>query len=313
MGEIRLLNFEENCPNVFISYAWENEEHNEWVKRLADLLLDNGVNAILDEYDIAPGGRIPHFMEEAVTKADKVLIICTEKYKKKADTRTGGVGYEEHIISEELMQGRESKFIPIIKQGKSNTAIPNCLKGKKYYDLTLSKEPKYEEIQDFLLYGIFEQKKKPVIGKRPDVVKQYKRIDNPEDIRILEIIVDEVTAPRNDGTRGCALYKVPFRLSKRPTNLWTEIFINAWNNPPVFTTMHRPGIASVYADKIILDGTTLDEVQKYHKETLIMCVEIANKEEKKILQREEVERLKAQQAEEERRKQVEAFASQITF
>lgn len=308
-----MIKLEENCPNVFISYSWETKEHNEWVKELADLLLDNGVNAILDEYDIEPGERIPHFMEEAVTKSDKVLIICTEKYKQKADYRAGGVGYEEHIISDELMQGRENKFIPILRHGSGDSAIPKCLKGKKYYDLTKSLKPRYDEIEDILLYGIFEQQKKPALGKRPEIVTHYKKNENSEDIRILEIIAGEVTAPRNDGTLGCALYKVPFRLSKSPSNLWAELFIDAWNNPLSFSTMHRPGIASVYGNKIVLNGTTLEEVQKYHKATLIACVNIANKKEKEILQREEDRRIKAQQMEEERKRKVEELAEKIVF
>ncbi|WP_050793289.1 hypothetical protein [Ruminococcus albus] len=79
------------------------------------------------------------------------------------------------------------------------------------------------------------------------------------------------------------LYKIPFRLSKRPSSLWINIFISTWNSPPRFTTMHRPGIASVYGDKIILDGTTIEEVRDYHRETLVLCVNTANKKEQAII------------------------------
>ena len=41
--------------------------------------------------------------------------------------------------------------------------------------------------------------------------------------------------------------------------------------------MHRPGIASAIGDKIILDGTTIDEVKDYHRDTLLLCVNEANK------------------------------------
>lgn len=100
------------------------------------------------------------------------------------------------------------------------------------------------------------------------------------------IITDEVTVPKMDGTAGSALYKVPFRLSRTPSALWRKLFINTWNHPPIFTTMHRPGIASVYGDKIILDGTTIEEIQKYHRDTLTLCVKEANQEEEKILKEE---------------------------
>lgn len=48
---------------VFISYAWESEEHREWVKALADRLLADGIEAIVDQYDLGLGNRLSQFME----------------------------------------------------------------------------------------------------------------------------------------------------------------------------------------------------------------------------------------------------------
>ncbi|MGH7949443.1 MAG: toll/interleukin-1 receptor domain-containing protein, partial [Candidatus Binataceae bacterium] len=92
-------------------------------------------------------------------------------------------------------------------------------------------------------------------------------MDNQE-IKIVGVIVDEVGQPRNDGSRGSALYTVPFRLSATPSREWAIVFIDAWNSPPRFTTMHRPGIARVEGARVVLDGTTIDEVEQYHLETL---------------------------------------------
>jgi len=89
-------------PKVFISYSWEDEAHKEWVRSLADSLLANGIDAILDQYDLSLGDRLPQFMEQSIANSDYVLIICTPTYKKKSDTRNGGVGYEGHIISGEF-------------------------------------------------------------------------------------------------------------------------------------------------------------------------------------------------------------------
>jgi hypothetical protein len=41
--------------------------------------------------------------------------------------------------------------------------------------------------------------------------------------------------------------------------------------------MHRPGIASVRGDRIVLDGTTVEEVERYHRNTLILALNEANK------------------------------------
>jgi len=41
--------------------------------------------------------------------------------------------------------------------------------------------------------------------------------------------------------------------------------------------MHRPGIARVSGDKVYLDGTTIEEVQKYHRDTLVLALEETNR------------------------------------
>ena len=69
---------------VFISYAWESEEHRARVKALADRLLADGIEAIVDQYDLELGDRLPQFMEQSVRSSDYVLIVCTPAYKQKA-------------------------------------------------------------------------------------------------------------------------------------------------------------------------------------------------------------------------------------
>jgi len=273
-------------PKVFISYSWEEDSHQQWVRGFADKLLADGIDATIDQYDASLGDRLPHFMEQSITTADYVLIICTPLYKKKADNRKGGGGYEGHIITEELYsKGNERKFIPVVRKGSFDAAMPTFLAGKLGIDLTdpIHFENNYKD----LITTIYGVKKKPEIGRVPFYVAQSAPRLSPsspdEPIHILGIITDEVTVPRMDGTRGCALYKIPFRLSKRPSSLWVNIFLSTWNSPPRFTTMHRPGIASVYGDKIILDGTTIEEVRDYHRETLVLCVNIANEKEQSII------------------------------
>lgn len=277
-------------PKVFISYSWEDDAHKEWVRSLADSLLANGIDATLDQYDLSLGDRLPQFMEQSIAASDYVLIICTPTYKTKSDKRSGGVGYEGHIISGELLTtGNERKFIPVIRKGTVQTAIPNCLSGKLGIDL--SSEQYYEMNFNDLITTLQGKKKKPPINKasyRGEAIPALKQIDQTEPIHILGIITDQVTVPKMDGTRGSALYKIPFRLSRTPSTLWKELFVRVWNSPPRFTTMHRPGIASVYGDQIILDGTTIEEVRDYHRETLLLCVRIANDEESRILREEQL-------------------------
>lgn len=280
-------------PKVFISYSWEDNNHREWVKLLTDKLIENGVDAYIDQYDLDLGDRLPEFMEKQISESDFVLIICTQKYKEKADDRKSGVGYEGHIISAELLSGKnERKFIPIIKEGNASETFPVFLSGKLGIDL--SDENYYEEHFNDLLTTIFGVRKKPNVGKIPHEIKKSPLLPTKQnenkDIEILGIVTDEVTVPKMDGTPGSALYKIPFRLNRYPSELWKSLFIKNWDRPPRFTSMHRPGISKVIGDKIILDGTTMEEVKDCHRETLKICVEKSNEEEMKILAREELRR-----------------------
>ena len=64
-----------------------------------------------------------------------------------------------------------------------------------------------------------------------------------------------------------ALYRIPFALSTNPTSEWVNLFIQKWDHPASYTSMHRPGIACVVDKKIYLNGNTIEEVQKYHCDT----------------------------------------------
>ena len=304
---------ENNVPKVFISYSWESKEHSDWVNSLADKLLADGIEAIIDSYDVSPGDRLPEFMESSIKDSDYVIIICTEEYKRKANNREKGVGYESHIISAELYNNHnDRKFIPIIRQGDFNTSVPTYLDGKLAIDLRGN--PFNETSYKDLIASIFNVKKKPKVGIKPYYLDEYEPISiEGEDIKIIGVITNEVTLPRNDGTRGSALYSIPFRLSSKPTRTWSELFLRIWDYPPSFTSMHRPGIARVDSDKIILDGTTIEEVKQYHRDTLILCVEKTNEEEKQIRKREEQLIRKKQEERENHYRNIDDISKDIKF
>lgn len=137
--------------------------------------------------------------------------------------------------------------------------------------------------------------------------------DSSGAIRIMAVIEKEVGTPRNDGTRGSALYSVPLRLSRRPPSGWAELFVHAWDNPREFTMRHRSGIASVSGDRIILNGTTIEEVAEVHKKTLVMAVEDANQQWAELdARRRESDARQARETEEHRR-HVEDTAKRLRF
>jgi len=132
-------------------------------------------------------------------------------------------------------------------------------------------------------------------------------------VEIRGVIADEVGSPRNDGGRGSGLYAVPIRLSRSLAGDEAALLVALWDRPPRFTTMHRPGIARVGGDRIVLDGTTVDEVARYHASTLAVVVERFNVEAAEAAERKE----RAAEARAERdaahRAHVNDVASQIRF
>ncbi len=271
-------------PTAFVSYSWDDDDHKVWARQLAERLRSDGVAATLDQWATVPGDQLPEFMERAVASNDFVLILCTPRYKDRSEKRVGGVGYEGDIITAELLQKRNHrKFIPILRRGDWAQAAPSWLAGKYYIDLRDG--PNYEaQYQDLLSTVLGARPHMPPVGEplRTSATPSGPPPQPPphepdEPVRIVGVIADEVTEPRNDGTRGSALYAVPFRLSRRVSPDWAEVFQHVWDRPPRWTSMHRPGIARVHGDRIILDGTTIEEVQRYHRETLVLCVQETNR------------------------------------
>lgn len=83
-------------PKVFISYSHDSTAHKAWVLTLATRLEGNGVAVTLDQWDLKIGGDLPHFMESGLSDSDRVIVVCTDEYVRKANAmQSGGVGYEK--------------------------------------------------------------------------------------------------------------------------------------------------------------------------------------------------------------------------
>ncbi len=307
-------------PSVFISYSWDSREHKIWVKNFGEFLESKSITVFIDQEDLFLGDSLTEYMESKIRESDFILIICTPKYKEKSDRRIGGVGYEGDIITGEIFSLRNNrKFIPILREGTWQTSTPSWLKGKMGVDFT-GNEYKIDEV-DNLVATITNTKS---LRKNKEFMQNQYADDEKnvstglhsnlhDEIRIEGIIVNEVSMPRLDGSKGSALYSIPFRLSTVPSSIWVEIFLENWRNPQSFTTMHRPRIASVLGDKIILDGTTIEEIEKYHKATLVNAVQMANIGEKEFMANQR--RILEQQAktEKDHYDRVNELASKIKF
>ncbi len=156
------------APRAFISYSHDTPAHKKWVGELANKLVEKGVAVTLDQWDLGFGDDVPKFMERAVSEADRVLMICTETYVRKADDGKGGVGYEAMVVSGELVRKLETnKFIPIIRQSGAEALVPNSVSTRLY--VNLSDGQNFAEEFDKLLREIHSAPKmrKPELGKNP--------------------------------------------------------------------------------------------------------------------------------------------------
>jgi hypothetical protein len=164
-----------DTPVVFISYSHDNESHKNWVLKLATRLRENGVNTILDRWNISLGGDIAAFIERGLSKSDRILCICTDIYVKKANEGKGGAGYEKQIISAEYLKNQNTKtVIPLIRNEKS--MVPTFLEGRLYIDF--SDEKSFEKNYEALLREILQEPSLPIpsIGENPfKNIKEFAR------------------------------------------------------------------------------------------------------------------------------------------
>ena len=88
-------------PKVFISYAWSSKEYDVKVISFASRLMGDGIEVLLDKWNIDPGADTVNFMEKCVKdeSVNYVLMLLDKKHVDKADRRKGGVGIETQIIS----------------------------------------------------------------------------------------------------------------------------------------------------------------------------------------------------------------------
>ena len=165
---------EQKVPIIFISYSHDSREHKAWVAVLAQRLVDKGVDVLFDQWDLGPGDDVPKFMEQAVAKADRVLMICSEVYVRKADDGKGGVGYEAMVVTDELERDlRTNKFIPLVRQTNTPNALPRCVSTRFYVDFSEGADT--DENFEILLKEIHNVPRlaKPPLGKNPFTVGAF--------------------------------------------------------------------------------------------------------------------------------------------
>ncbi len=137
---------------------------------LATRLVANGVDVLLDQWDMRLGSDLPRFMETGLTGADRVLAVCSTTYVEKANGGQGGVGYEKMILTGQLMREvTADRIIPAIRNNASTDVLPTFLLSRLYVDFRADEtfEGRYAE----LLRDIHNQPvaPRPALGPNPFV------------------------------------------------------------------------------------------------------------------------------------------------
>lgn len=183
-------------PRAFISYSHDSQEHKKWALDLATRLRNSGVDAVLDQWELGPGSDLTHFMETNLAQADRVLMVCTEPYVRKANAGIGGVGYEKMIITADLLKNIDSnKVIPLIRQSGTHD-VPTFLKTKIYLDF--SRADDFEFSFDELVRSIHGAPLfvKPPIADNPFIPVEDTPADRKGDalLTLMKIAVDHFEA-----------------------------------------------------------------------------------------------------------------------
>ncbi len=174
-------------PKVFISYSWSDKDHEEWTLMLAERLVVDGVDVVIDKWSLKEGQNKYAFMESMVTdeSVERVLVILDEGYKNKADHHKGGVGAETQIISPEIYSKvSQTKFIPVVakKDECGSPFVPAYLHGNIYIDLSNHEE--FEQEYEKLIRNIYGRSlyQKPPIGAAPKHIFEDKKPTSRIDI-----------------------------------------------------------------------------------------------------------------------------------
>src|ERR1044072_9437755 len=121
---------------VFVSYSHDSPEHIDRVLRLSDRLRRDGIDSIIDQYEMSPREGWPRWTMSQIEEARFVLVVCTQIYHRRVRGneeigRGLGAKWEGAIISQELYdsEANNNKFIPVLFSSEDSAHVPVYLRG----------------------------------------------------------------------------------------------------------------------------------------------------------------------------------------
>lgn len=132
----------ERVPTAFVSYSHDSDVHSKRVLELAQRLRADYIDCWIDQFEQGPAEGFPRWMVGQIDRADVVLVICTQTYRRRFDGKEKpGVGlgttFEGGLIYREIYDSgmRQRKFIPILLPGSTREHIPPVLGSTEWFDI----------------------------------------------------------------------------------------------------------------------------------------------------------------------------------
>lgn len=86
---------QKNNPTVFVSYSWDDINHQQWVMGLTNELRKQGIDATMDIFETQLQTiNLNAMMVSKIKDSDYIVVVLTENYAQKADEMKEGVGFE---------------------------------------------------------------------------------------------------------------------------------------------------------------------------------------------------------------------------
>ncbi|BDZ76436.1 toll/interleukin-1 receptor domain-containing protein [Claveliimonas bilis] len=117
---------------IFVSYSWINEKPDKKVLQLVAKMRENGYEAECDVMKIQEHASINfvEMMTRNLQEAEKVIVVLSESYKKKADSFVGGVGAEYRYIISHISEETQ-KYILVSFDRNLAKVQPNFLSQRQ--------------------------------------------------------------------------------------------------------------------------------------------------------------------------------------
>lgn len=255
----------ELVASAFISYSHRDQS---LVHAVAEGLQAENFHVWLDEWDLRVGDSLVERISEALDRADFVVTFISPA---SVDSQ-----WCQKEVSLAMTGELADKGVVVLPVRIGNVEMPPSLKDKFYLEATgqMPNEVVLRLVRSMRAH-VAPCRTIPPRRTYPQSTTSRPSAE-PGPIAIVGVDAQGITTPRNDGTRGSALYRVPILLSRQPDQTWATLMVQHWDMPPRFTTMHRPGIGSVVGRTFVLDGTTLEEVEEHHLETLQLAIDATN-------------------------------------